>query len=144
LFPVLAVAVPEARVASVVVSWTNGPPGLVLHLRSPAGLLARAGAPGDVVIAVHTAVDDLTWSLQAALALTVSVGPVVELIPASKSAAVGAVSVVEVALSCILITRPAVIDVLVATVQLAGPPDAVHCPMARPGANVTISARVIV
>ena len=67
----------------------------------------------------------------------VSVGPDVELNPASKSVAVGAVNVVEVALICILITRPAVIDALDATVQLPPFPDAVHWAAARPGVTAT-------
>ena len=139
----LAVAVPEARLTSLVVSATNGPPALVLHLRSPAGLFVRAGAPGDVFVALHSAVEDLMYSLHAALALMVSVGPVVELNPASKSVAVGAVSIVEVAVICILITRPAVIDAFDATLQLPPFPDAVHCAEARPAANVTTSETAI-
>jgi hypothetical protein len=50
------------------------------------------------LVAVHTADDARILSVQAALALTVNVGPVVELKPASKSAGVGAVRDVEPAL----------------------------------------------
>jgi hypothetical protein len=75
-------------------------------------LVVRAGAPAEVLVAVHTAVDARTWSVHAALELTVNDGPVVELNPASKSAGVGAVSAVEAALACSLMTRPAVIETL--------------------------------
>jgi hypothetical protein len=122
----LAVAVPEARLTSLVVRATNGPAALVLQRRSATGLLVRAGAPGDVFVALHTAVVDLRYSLQAEFALIVSVGPVVRLNPASKSVGVGAAREVEVALICILITRPATTEALDARVQLPPLPDAVH------------------
>ena len=54
----LAVAAPPTRLASVVVNAENAPPDAVLHMRSAAGLLARAGAPADVLVAVHTAVPE--------------------------------------------------------------------------------------
>ena len=68
----------------------------------------------------------LLFPWRAAFALTVSVGPVVELKPASKSAVVGAVSDVELALICKRTTRPAVMLTLPGWVQLAGLPAAVH------------------
>jgi hypothetical protein len=58
-------------------------------------LFVRAGAPGDVFVAVQVAAAPRMCNVQAALALTVSVGPVVALKPASKSAGVGAVNGVE-------------------------------------------------
>jgi hypothetical protein len=82
----LAVADPVTRLTSVVVSAAKDPFEAVLHLRSAAGLLARAGAPGEVFVAVHVAAAARRWSVHAALALTVKVGPVVALKPASKSA----------------------------------------------------------
>jgi hypothetical protein len=85
------------RFTSVVVSATKDPPEAVLHLRSAAGLLARAGAPGEVFVAVHVAAAACRWTVHEALALTVRVGPVVALNPASKSAGVGAVNGVEAA-----------------------------------------------
>jgi hypothetical protein len=84
----------------------------VLHFKSAAGFVVRAGAPGEVFVAVQSAEDARTWSVHAALALTVNDGPVVELKPASKSVGVGALSAVDPALTCSLITRPAVIDTL--------------------------------
>ena len=94
----MAVADPANRLASLVVSGANAPPADRLHFRSPAGLLARAGAPGDVFVAVQVALAARMCSIHGAFALTVSVGPVVALNPASKSAVVGAVSDVEAAL----------------------------------------------
>jgi hypothetical protein len=94
----LAVADPVTRFASLVVNELNDPFDAVLHLRSAAGLVVRAGAPGDVFVAVHVAAAARNDSVQAALALTVTVGPVVAFNPASKSAGVGAVSAVEPAL----------------------------------------------
>lgn len=114
----MAVAVPVNILASLVVRAEKAPFEARLHLRSPAGLLVRAGAPGAVFVAVHTAEDARRWSLQAAFALTVSVGPVVALKPASKSAVVGAVSAVEPVLNCSRTTRPAVITTLPAAPQL--------------------------
>jgi hypothetical protein len=73
------------------------------------------------------------WSVQAAFALTVSDGPVVELNPASKSVGVGAVSVVDPALTCTLTTRPAVIETLPGRLQVAGAPLAVHWAVASEG-----------
>jgi hypothetical protein len=78
------------------------------------------------LVAVHSAADARTWRVQAAFALTVNDGPVVELKPASKSAGVGAVSVVDPAPTCSLMTRPAVIETLPGRLQLAGAPLAVH------------------
>src|SRR5207244_8333947 len=101
------------------------PPDPRLHWRSVAGLFARAGAPGDVLVAVHTAEAALMWSVHAALALTVSVGPVVALNPSSKSEGVGAIRAVEPALICRRTTRPAVIETLPGKPQLAGAPFAV-------------------
>jgi len=109
---VLAVAAPLTRLASVVVSAEKLPPDAVLHFRSPAGLLARAGAPGEVFVAVHTALAARTLRLHGAFALTVSVGPAVELNPASKSAGLGAVSGVDPAVIWSRTTRPAVIETL--------------------------------
>jgi hypothetical protein len=94
----LAVADPVTRFTSLVVSEINDPFEAVLHLRSAAGFVVRAGAPGEVFVAVHVAAVARRESVHAALALTVSVGPVVALNPASKSAGVGAVSAVEPAL----------------------------------------------
>jgi hypothetical protein len=95
----LAVADPVTRVTSPVVSAAKAPFDAVLHFRSAAGLVVRAGAPGEVFVAVHSAEDARRWRVHAAFALTVSVGPVVELKPASKSAGSGAVSGVEPALT---------------------------------------------
>jgi hypothetical protein len=125
--PLLAVAAALTRVASLLVRAANVPFEAVAHLRSVAGLFARAGAPGDVVVAAQLAVDERMCSTQAALALMVSVGPVVALKPASKSEGVGDVSAVDAALICKRTTRPAVMDTLPGTPQLAGAPDAVHC-----------------
>jgi hypothetical protein len=61
------------------------------------------------------------------LALTVRVGPVVALNPASKSAGRGAVSGVETALIWSRTTRPASIETVPGRPQLAGAPLAVHC-----------------
>ena len=94
----LAVAEPVTRLTSLVVSELKAPFDKVLHFRSAAGLFVRAGAPADVFVAVQRAVEARRCSVQAALALTVKVGPVVALNPASKSAGVGAVSAVEAAL----------------------------------------------
>jgi uncharacterized Zn-binding protein involved in type VI secretion len=123
----LAVAVPLTRVASVVVMPTNVPFDAVLHVRSDAGFVVRAGAPGEVFVAVQKPLDACMVSVHGALALTVNVGPVVALKPASKSAGVGAVREVDPALTCSLTTLPAVIDTLPSCVQLAGAPLAVHC-----------------
>jgi len=84
----------------------------VLHWRSAAGLLARAGAPGEVFVAVHVAAAACTWRVHEALALTVKVGPVVALNPASKSAGVGAINGVETAVIWSRTTRPAVMVTL--------------------------------
>ena len=108
----LAVAFALTRGTSAVVSATNGPPDAWAHFRSAAGLFTRAGAPGEVFVAVHTAVDARRYSLQAEFELTVRVGPVVAFRPASKSAEVGVVRVVEFALIWRSITLPAVIDTL--------------------------------
>jgi hypothetical protein len=123
----LAVAEPVTRFASLVVSAANAPFEDVLHFRSAAGLLVRAGAPGEVFVAVQRAAAERMLSVQAAFALIVSVGPPVVLKPASKSAGVGAVSAVEPGLIWSLTTRPAVIETLPGTPQLAGAPVAVHC-----------------
>jgi hypothetical protein len=93
----LAVAFAFARATSAVVRAAKGPPDTLDHFRSAAGLLTRAGAPGEVFVAVHTAVDARMYSLQAEFELTVRVGPVVAFRPASKSADVGGVSAVELA-----------------------------------------------
>ena len=136
----LAVAAPLTRVASVVVIATNVPFEAVLHLKSAAGLVVRAGAPGDVFVAVQKALEARVESVQGALALTVNVGPVVALNPASKSAGVGAVSVVDPALTCNLTTLPAVIDTLPNWVQLSGAPLAVHCAVTVDGLTHPIRA----
>jgi len=94
----LAVAVAVTRLASLAVSAANPPLDEVLHSRSDDGLFVRAGAPGEVFVAVHVAAAARMCSAQGAFALTVSVGPIVALKPASKSAVVGAVSEVEPAL----------------------------------------------
>jgi hypothetical protein len=86
-----------------------------------------------VLTAVHNAADARTWSVQAAFALTVIAGPVVDLKPASKSAGVGAVSAVDAALICTLTTRPAIIETLPGRLQLAGIPLAMHCAAAIDG-----------
>jgi hypothetical protein len=106
------VAAPVTRFTSLVVSALKAPFDAVLHIKSAAGLFVRAGAPADVLVAVQTAVDARRCSVHEAFALTVKVGPVVELNPASKSAGVGAVRAVEAALIWSLTTRPAVIDTL--------------------------------
>jgi hypothetical protein len=62
-------------------------------------LFTRAGAPGEVFVAVQTAADAWSCSIHEEFALTVSVGPVVEFWPASKSAGVGGVRTVEPALT---------------------------------------------
>jgi hypothetical protein len=94
----LAVALPLTKLASVALSAVKSPPLEVLHLRSPDGLLVRAATPVVVLVAVHTADEARMLSVQAAFALTVNVGPVVELKPASKSDVVGAVRDVDPAL----------------------------------------------
>jgi hypothetical protein len=94
----LAVAVPVTSVTSLVVRAAKGPVESLLHLRSAAGLLVRAGAPGEVFVAVQVAAAARRLNVHDALALTVRVGPEVELNPASKSAGSGAVSGVETAL----------------------------------------------
>jgi hypothetical protein len=108
----LAVAEPLMSTASVVESALKPLPDTVLQCRSAAGLFVRAGAPGDVLVAVQEAADARTCNVHPAFALTVTVGPVVEFRPASKSAVVGAVSAVDPALTCSLTTRPAVIETL--------------------------------
>jgi hypothetical protein len=95
----LAVADPVSRVTSPVVKAEKAPFDAVLHFRSAAGLVVRAGAPGAVFVAVQSAEAARRWRVQGALALTVSVGPVVALSPASKSVGVGAVRAVEPALT---------------------------------------------
>jgi hypothetical protein len=112
LVALLAVAAPVTSVTSLVVSAANVPFDAVLHLRSAAGFVARAGAPGDVFVAVQKPLEARRDSVHGAFALTVNVGPVVALKPASKSVGVGAVSGVAPALTCSLTTRPAVIDTL--------------------------------
>jgi hypothetical protein len=123
----LAVADPVTRLASPVVNAANVPFEAVLHLRSAAGLLVRAGAPGEVFVAVHVAAAARRLSVHDALALTVSVGPVVALNPASKSVGVGAVNGVEAAAICSLTTRPAVMETVPGRPQLSGAPLAWHC-----------------
>ena len=108
----LAVADPVTRLTSLVVRATKDPFDAVLHFRSAAGLVVRAGAPGEVFVAVHSAEEARRWSVHAAFALTVRVGPVVELKPASKSAGTGAVSGVEPLLTWSRTTRPAVMETL--------------------------------
>jgi hypothetical protein len=122
----LAVAGPATRLASLVVSALKVPPELVLQLRSPAGLLAHAGAPGEVFVAPQKAAVERRCRVHGAFALTVNVGPVVALNPASKSAVVGAERDVEPALIWSRTTRPAVSDTLPGTPQLSGAPLAVH------------------
>jgi hypothetical protein len=95
----LAVADPATRLTSLVVREVNAPFDAVLHLRSAAGLVVRAGAPGEVFVAVQSAEAARRCRVHAALALTVKIGPVVALRPASKSAGVGAVRAVEPALT---------------------------------------------
>jgi hypothetical protein len=56
--PLLAVAAPLTRFASLVVRAAYVPFVAVAHLRSAAGLFALAGAPGEVVVALHVAVDE--------------------------------------------------------------------------------------
>jgi hypothetical protein len=80
----LAVAEPTTNVTSVVVRGVNVPFDAVLHFKSAAGLVVRAGAPADVLVAVQNAADARTWRVQAAFALTVIAGPVVALKPASN------------------------------------------------------------
>jgi len=133
LVALLAVAEPPTSKTSVVVRALNVPFDAVLHFKSAAGLVVRAGAPGEVLVAVQSAADARMWSVQAAFALTVSNGPVVELNPASKSVGVGAVSAVDPALTCTLTTRPAVIETLPGRLQVAGAPLAVHCAAAIEG-----------
>jgi hypothetical protein len=140
----LAVAGPPKRLASDVVSARKVPAAVVLQLRSPAGLLARAGTPGDVFTAVQRLEPARRLSVHAAFALTVNVGPVVALKPASKSAGVGVLRDVDAALAWSLTTRPAVIETLPAWLHVAGAPDAVHWPEAAAGtpinSTVTIAA----
>jgi hypothetical protein len=88
--------------------------------------LARAGAPGEVFVAVQVAAAARRLSVHDALALTVRVGPEVALNPASKSAGTGAVSGVETALTWSRTTLPAVIETVPGSPQLAGAPVAVH------------------
>jgi hypothetical protein len=102
-------------------------------------LVVRAGALGDVLVAVQNVADDRTRSVHGAFALTVSVGPVVVLNPASKSAVVGAVSAVEPAVICSRTTRPAVIETLPGWVQLSPEPVAVHWARAIAGSDVAAS-----
>jgi hypothetical protein len=118
----LAVAAPVTRLTSLVDNAANVPFEPVLHLRSAAGLLVRAGAPGEVFVAVHVAAAARRLSVHDALALTVSVGPVVALNPTSKSAGVGAVNGVEPAAICSLTTRPAVMETVPGRPQLSGAP----------------------
>jgi hypothetical protein len=112
----------------------------VLHFRSPAGLVIRAGAPGEVLAAVQRGLDARSESVHGAFALTVKVGPAVALKPASKSAGVGAVRGVDPALTCNLTTLPAVIDTLPGLEQLAGAPLAVHCAVRVDGLTHAIRA----
>jgi hypothetical protein len=107
----------------------------VLHLRSPAGFVVRAGAPGEVFVAAQNVAAERRLSVHAAFALTVSVGPVVELKPASKSEVVGAVRAVEPAAICRRTTRPAVIVTLPGTVHESPSPLAVHCASAASGTD---------
>lgn len=137
-----AVAPPDTRLTLEVVNATNGPPEPVLHIKSVTGLSVRAGAPGEVFVALHSAVDDRRLSAHEALALIVSVGPVVAFKPASKCAEVGAVSAVEAALNCSITTRPAVMDTSPGRLQDASGPEAVHCPRATDDANVNVAAIV--
>jgi hypothetical protein len=104
-------------------------------------LLARAGTPGEVLDAVHVGDAARIWSVHGAFALTVRVGPVVELKPASKSAAVGAVRVVDPALISSCTTLPAVIDTLPGTLQLSGAPLRLHCAPAAIG-SIAATAQI--
>ena len=122
----LAVAAPMTKVTSLVERALNVPLEVVLQLRSPAGLVVRAGAPGEVFVADQKAAVERTCSVQGAFALTVNVGPVVELNPASKSAVLGAERDVEPALIWSRTTRPAISETLPGTPQLSGAPLAVH------------------
>jgi glyoxylate carboligase len=141
----LAVADPVNKVTSPVVNAAKVPFEAVLHLRSAAGLLVRAGAPGEVFVAVHVAAAARRLSVHDALALTVSVGPVVALKPASKSAGVGAVNGVDAAGICSLTTRPAVMDTVPGMPQLSGAPLAWHCCADAPDADAVnpITAAII-
>jgi hypothetical protein len=139
----LAIAEPVTSVASVVVIPTNVPFEAVLHVRSAAGFVVRAGAPGEVFVAVQNAPEARTYSVHAALALTVNVGPVVALKPASKSAGVGAVSAVDPALTCKRTTRVVVINTLPSCVQLAGAPLAVHCAATGDGLAHAMAATAV-
>jgi hypothetical protein len=122
----LAVAAPVTRLASLVVRALKIPFELVLHLRSPVGFVVRAGAPGEVLVADQRAAVERTCKVHGAFALTVNVGPVVALNPASKSAVVGAERDVEPAAIWSRTTRPAVSETLPGIPQLAGAPFAVH------------------
>jgi hypothetical protein len=122
----LAVAAPVVKLMALVVSALNGPVETLLHFRSPAGLVARAGAPGDVFVAVQNVAPERMLRVNAAFALTVRVGPVVELKPASKSAGVGGVSAVDAGFICSKTTRPAVIETVPVLLQVPGAPFAVH------------------
>src|SRR5437773_11693506 len=114
------------RLASLVVRAAKDPLGAVDHMRSAAGLFARAGSPGEVLVALQTAVAARMCSVHGALALILSDGPAVALVLASKSSGVGAVSDVEPALICSRTILQAVIATLPGTPQLAGAPVAEH------------------
>jgi hypothetical protein len=129
----LAVAAPVTSEASLVVRARNVPFDAVLHVRSPAGLVVRAGAPGEVFVAAQNVAVERRLNVHPAFALTVNVGPVVALKPASKSVGVGAVRAVDPAPICSRTTRPAVIDTLPSWVQLAPSPVAEHCASAVAG-----------
>ena len=74
--------VPEATVTGVVVNGVNVPVEVVDHVRSAAGLVARAGSD-CVLIAVHVAVFALIARVHGAFDWIVAVGPVVAAKPAS-------------------------------------------------------------
>jgi hypothetical protein len=89
-------------------------------------LVVRAGAPGEVLVALQYVAAERRYKFHEAFALTVIVGPVVAFKPASKSVGVGVVSAVEPALICRYTTRPAVIVTLPVLLQVPGAPLAVH------------------
>jgi hypothetical protein len=122
---------PLASRESVVDNAENAPFAVALHLRSPAGLFARANGPD----ADQTALLARICTDHGPFDATVSVGPVLELTPAVKSAGVGFVSEVVVELICAHTNEVAVNDTLAEMVQRLGDPDAVQpCATAAAGA----------
>jgi hypothetical protein len=110
-------AAPLLIVASLVETAEKTPFDAMLHLRSAVGLLTLANGPD----ADHTGVAARIWIDHGPFDAIVSVGPVLELKPAVKSAGVGLVRIVEVELICAHTNEVAVIDTVEEMMQPPAP-----------------------